>query len=207
MRESQSVNGVGDLLADLNEQQIDAVTSSPCNMLIFAGAGSGKTRVLVSRIIYLMAVYGIYPSSIFAVTFTNKAANEMKSRIYKYANNMNINSMWIGTFHGLCNKFLRMHFRAAGLPRDFSILDPTDQLNIVKRILKEYSVDNVNPKPKEFVSYINNEKEHENLPIPSDDFGDSDRNLWLMNQVYCRYEELCKVSGSVDFTELILRTS
>ena len=119
MRESQSVNGVGDLLADLNEQQIDAVTSSPCNMLIFAGAGSGKTRVLVSRIIYLMAVYGIYPSSIFAVTFTNKAANEMKSRIYKYANNMNINSMWIGTFHGLCNKFLRMHFRAAGLPRDF----------------------------------------------------------------------------------------
>lgn len=206
MRESQSVNGVGDLLADLNEQQIDAVTSSPCNMLIFAGAGSGKTRVLVSRIIYLMAVHGIYPSSIFAVTFTNKAANEMKSRIYKYANNMNINSMWIGTFHGLCNKFLRMHFRAAGLPRDFSILDPTDQLNIVKRILKEYSVDNVNSKPKEFVSYINNEKEHENLPIPSDDFGDSDRNLWLMNQVYCRYEELCKVSGSVDFTELILRT-
>lgn len=206
MSDSQNLNKIGDLLADLNEQQIDAVTSSACNMLIFAGAGSGKTRVLVSRIIYLMVVNGIYPSSIFAVTFTNKAANEMKSRIYKYADNLNINSMWIGTFHGLCNKFLRLYYQAANLPKDFTIIDPTDQLNIVKRVLKEHVYEQINIKPKEFLEYIDKRKELGSRPLPDADFKDSDYNHRLMNSVYRQYEELCRVSGSVDFTELILRT-
>ena len=208
VEQEQETVDFSDLLADLNPAQLDAVTSPLSNMLIFAGAGSGKTKVLVTRIIYMMLVHNVYPSSIFAVTFTNKAANVLRERVYKYAKNLNINSMWVGTFHGLCNKFLRIHYKLANLPYGFTIIDPSDQLNIVKRILKENSFENSILKPKDFVSYIDRTKGIGKRPYDEHHYElvNGDYNLWLQNEVYRQYENLCNISGSVDFNELILRT-
>lgn len=196
---------IGDLIADLNEQQIKAVTAPRTNMLIFAGAGSGKTRVLVSRIIYLMNVENIYPSSIYAVTFTNKAANEMKQRIFSCCRDSNIKSMWIGTFHGLCNRFLRMYHKEANLPQNFTILDSTDQLNLVKRIMKEHVFENVMINAKTVVSYINNQKE-KGLRAEINDNNNAPLTQRIIRKVYKIYEEICFANSCLDFTELLLTT-
>lgn len=196
------------ILYTLNDRQIEAVTSERTNMLIFAGAGSGKTRVLVSRIVYLMKVEGIPPSAIMAVTFTNKAANELRSRIQAAVGGYGVRNMWVGTFHGLCNRFLRMHSESAGLPRSFSIIDETDRLNAVKRILKE------NPelalatrKPNDYVSYISACKERGIRASKAiSKVAPNDPESKAYSGVYSIYEGLCEVSGSVDFDELILRT-
>lgn len=196
------------ILYTLNDRQIDAVTSERTNMLIFAGAGSGKTRVLVSRIVYLMKVESIPPSAIMAVTFTNKAATELRSRIQAAVGGNEVRDMWVGTFHGLCNRFLRMHSERAGLPRSFSIIDETDRLNAVKRILKE------NPdlalatrKPADYVSYISACKERGiRASKARNNVAPNDPEAKAYSGVYSIYEGLCEVAGSVDFDELILRT-
>ncbi len=192
---------------NLNEKQMDAVTSSRCNMLIFAGAGSGKTRVLVCRVSYLMQVENIPPSSILAVTFTNKAANEMRSRIYQIARGVSLSSMWIGTFHGICNRFLRIFYREAGLPENFTIIDDTDQLNIIKRIIKEHVPEQSILKPKDIQNYINTSKEKGLRARDRVNVGRfSSVTGKIVQQVYEIYEEMCKNTGIVDFNELLLRT-
>lgn len=190
---------------NLNDKQKEAVTSERTNMLIFAGAGSGKTKVLVCRIAYLIQVEKISPSSILAVTFTNKAASEMRSRIYNIARNCNLSTMWIGTFHGLCNRFLRIFHQEAGLPENFTIIDESDQLNVVKRIMKEHIPEQTLVKPKDIQSYINFKKES---GIRACDVNNqfSDMTTKIKQNVYEIYEEMCKNSATVDFTELLLRT-
>src|SRR4029079_8846129 len=124
----------------LNEPQLEAVTLPPQSALILAGAGSGKTRVLTTRIAWLIQTGQVSPSGLLAVTFTNKAAKEMLTRISAMLP-INTRGMWVGTFHGLCNRMLRAHFREAGLPATFQILDSQDQLALIKRLLKAANVD------------------------------------------------------------------
>jgi DNA helicase-2/ATP-dependent DNA helicase PcrA len=125
------------LLSDLNPQQLEAITLPHQSALVLAGAGSGKTRVLTSRIAYLIQSGQVNPQGILAVTFTNKAAKEMLTRITAMLP-INVRGMWVGTFHGLCNRMLRMHYQDAGLLQTFQILDSADQLGLIKRILKAY---------------------------------------------------------------------
>src|SRR5438309_8711816 len=128
------------LLENLNPEQLAAITLPPQSALILAGAGSGKTRVLTTRIAWLIQTGQVSPSGILAVTFTNKAAKEMLTRLSAMLP-INTRGMWIGTFHGLCNRFLRTHYRDAALPQSFQILDSQDQLAAVKRVLKAMNVD------------------------------------------------------------------
>ena len=131
---------VSELLDSLNDKQRDVVAAPKQNMLILAGAGSGKTRVLVQRIAWLMQVEGVSSHSILAVTFTNKAAAEMRARVEQVANG-NTHGMWIGTFHGLAHRLLRMHFQEANLPQSFQVLDSDDQLRLIKRIVRSLELD------------------------------------------------------------------
>ncbi len=128
------------LTDDLNDKQRQAVTAPPGNYLVLAGAGSGKTSVLVRRIVYLMRYYHVSPYAILAVTFTNKAAHSMRSRIQHFLHRQ-ADGMWIGTFHSLCHRLLRSHYREANLEEHFQILDTDDQLRLIKRVLKELNVD------------------------------------------------------------------
>lgn len=146
------------LLTDLNPEQLEAVTWPHQSALILAGAGSGKTRVLTTRIAYLLQSGLARPQNILAVTFTNKAAREMVARISAMLP-VNIRGMWIGTFHGLCHRMLRAHHEDAGLPQAFQILDMADQLAVIKRILKERSLDEKALPPKQLQWFINNAKE------------------------------------------------
>ena len=139
---------VSELLDDLNDKQRQAVASPPQNTLVLAGAGSGKTRVLVHRIAWLMNVENIAPYSILAVTFTNKAAREMRGRIEAVMNRP-LNTMWIGTFHGLAHRLLRSHAQEAGLPDNFQILDSDDQYRLVKRIIRSLNLDEKHWPPKQ----------------------------------------------------------
>src|SRR5512136_1193680 len=131
---------MSNLLANLNDRQLAAVTLPPQHALILAGAGSGKTRVLTTRIAWLISTRQVSPLGILAVTFTNKAAREMATRLAAMLP-INTRGMWIGTFHGLCNRMLRAHHRDAGLPSTFQILDSADQLGAIKRLLKANSID------------------------------------------------------------------
>ena len=143
-----------DILSGLNARQIEAVTLPHRSALILAGAGSGKTRVLTSRIAHLIQKEGVSPHAILAVTFTNKAAREMNARISAMIP-VNLRGMWIGTFHGLCNRLLRAHHRDAGLPETFQIMDSADQLSMVKRVIKSLNIDDEKYPPKQMQHFIN----------------------------------------------------
>ena len=149
---------VSHILNDLNDAQRQAVTAEPGNMLVLAGAGSGKTRVLVHRIAWLVQAEGMSPYSILAVTFTNKAAREMRERI-DHLLGMNTRGMWVGTFHGLAHRLLKVHWREAGLAENFQILDSDDQLRLLKRIHRELEIDEARWPPKQSQWFINAQKD------------------------------------------------
>jgi DNA helicase-2/ATP-dependent DNA helicase PcrA len=193
---------VSEILDSLNEAQREAVSSEAKNLLVLAGAGSGKTRVLVHRIAWMLQVEGLSPHSIMAVTFTNKAAAEMRARIEKLIG-YSSQGMWVGTFHGLAHRLLRMHYQEAGLPENFQILDADDQYRLVKRILKNLGLDESRWPPKQAQWFINGQKDEgvrpQNIQV-YDDF-----NLKTLVQVYQAYEDACRRGGMVDFAELLLR--
>jgi DNA helicase-2/ATP-dependent DNA helicase PcrA len=192
---------MSDLLANLNPPQLQAVTLPPVHALILAGAGSGKTRVLTTRIAWLMSTAQVGPHGILAVTFTNKAAKEMTARLSALVP-INTRGMWIGTFHGLCNRLLRAHYREAGLPQSFQILDSADQLAMVKRLLKNLNVDDEKYPPRELCQFINSHKEQ---GIRAGQAEAYDNYTQKRVELYAEYETQCNREGVVDFAELLLR--
>ncbi len=194
---------VSKILDALNDAQREAVAAEGSNILVLAGAGSGKTRVLVHRIAWLMQVENLSPHSILAVTFTNKAAKEMRARIENMLN-IPTQSLWIGTFHGLAHRLLKMHWMEAGLPQNFQILDSDDQLRLIKRIMKELALDDSQWPPRQAQSYINNKKDEGLRAGNIETFGDMYEETLL--KVYAAYENLCQQNGVVDFAELLLRS-
>ncbi|ALO47658.1 DNA helicase II [Pseudohongiella spirulinae] len=190
------------LLDSLNDEQRRAVSAPPGSMLVLAGAGSGKTRVLVHRIAWLMQVEGVSPFSILAVTFTNKAAREMRSRIEELLERP-IGGMWVGTFHGLAHRLLRMHWREADLPENFHILDSDDQLRLVKRLCKALSINEEKWPPKQIQWYINSQKDEGLRAASIEHYGDEYTRTMLT--VYTAYEDACQRGGMVDFAEILLR--
>ena len=192
---------MSDLLANLNVPQLQAVTLPPLHALILAGAGSGKTRVLTTRIAWLMSTNQVGPHGVLAVTFTNKAAREMTARLSALVP-INTRGMWIGTFHGLCNRLLRAHFREAGLPQTFQILDSADQLAMVKRLLKNLNVDDEKYPPRELCHFINAHKEQGVRAAQAEAW---DNYTQKRVEFYAEYENQCNREGVVDFAELLLR--
>ncbi len=190
------------LLDNLNPEQLAAVTLPPQHALILAGAGSGKTRVLTTRIAWLIQNGLCTPAGILAVTFTNKAAKEMLTRLSAMFP-INTRGMWIGTFHGLCNRFLRAHHRDAGLPQLFQILDSGDQLAAIKRLLKTLNVDDEKFPPRELQHFINGQKEAGIRPAAVDAWDDFTRRRV---ELYTEYEAQCQREAVVDFPELLLRS-
>jgi DNA helicase II / ATP-dependent DNA helicase PcrA len=194
---------VSAILSPLNEAQRDAVAADNQNMLVLAGAGSGKTRVLVHRIAWLIKAENFSPWSILAVTFTNKAAREMRSRIEEMLQ-IPSHGMWVGTFHGLAHRLLKAHWQDAGLPQNFQILDSDDQLRLVKRVCRELGLDESRWPPKQAMWYINAQKD-EGLRSAHVDAPPGDLFVQTMLQVYRAYELACDRAGMVDFAELLLR--
>ncbi len=194
---------VSAILSPLNEAQRDAVAADNQNMLVLAGAGSGKTRVLVHRIAWLIKAENFSPWSILAVTFTNKAAREMRSRIEEMLH-IPSHGMWVGTFHGLAHRLLKAHWQDAGLPQNFQILDSDDQLRLVKRVCRDLSLDESRWPPKQAMWYINAQKD-EGLRSAHVDAPPGDLFAHTMLQVYRAYEVACDRAGLVDFAELLLR--
>lgn len=191
-----------DLLRGLNDEQRKAVTLPDEHALILAGAGSGKTRVLTTRIAWLLAQQRVSAGGIMAVTFTNKAAKEMSARLSAMLP-INVRGMWIGTFHGLCNRFLRAHYKVANLPQTFQILDTQDQLSSIKRLYKQFNVDDERFPPKQLQWFISGCKEEGMRPgdVPVRD-AESRKKV----ELYQLYEEQCQREGVVDFCELMLRS-
>ena len=187
----------------LNDPQREAVGAPPGPMLVLAGAGSGKTRVLTYRIAYLVQALEVSPYSILAVTFTNKAANEMRKRIEGFLG-FSVRGMWIGTFHGLSHRILRDHHELAGLPKGFEILDSDDQYRVIRRALKELNLDEGYWPPRQIQWFINSQKEEGRRATQVQDNGDSHQQTLI--RVYTHYEETCQRLGLVDFAELLLRT-
>ncbi|MEG3767324.1 DNA helicase II [Alteromonas sp. 14N.309.X.WAT.G.H12] len=190
------------LLDDLNEKQREAVAASLSNTLVLAGAGSGKTRVLVHRIAWLMEVENIAPFSILAVTFTNKAAKEMRGRL-EHLMKRSLHTMWMGTFHGLAHRMLRTHHAEANLPENFQILDSDDQYRLIRRILKAMNLDEKHWPPRQVQWYINGNKDEGLRPQHIDTHNDHTQQK--MRDIYAAYQESCDRSGLVDFAELLLR--
>ncbi|AKJ43641.1 DNA helicase II [Pragia fontium] len=190
------------LLDSLNDKQREAVAASRTNMLVLAGAGSGKTRVLVHRIAWLLSVEHCSPYSIMAVTFTNKAAAEMRHRIEQLIGTSQ-GGMWIGTFHGLAHRLLRAHHLDANLPQDFQILDSEDQHRLLKRIVRALNLDEKQWVPRQAMWYINNKKDDGLRPQHIDTYGNPTEGTWL--RIYQAYQEACDRAGLVDFAELLLR--
>ncbi len=190
------------LLANLNPEQRAAVTLPAVPALILAGAGSGKTRVLTTRIAWLLQTGQVSPGGVLAVTFTNKAAKEMLTRLSAMLP-VAVRGMWIGTFHGLCNRFLRAHWKLAGLAQGFQILDSSDQLSAVKRVIKAMNLDEERFVPKQVTWFIAGRKEEGQRPR---DVEVSDEHTRKLVQVYQAYEDQCNREGVVDFAELMLRT-
>ncbi len=194
------------LLDGLNNAQREAVTAPPSNQLILAGAGSGKTRVLVHRIAWLIQVENVSPHAIMAVTFTNKAAREMRSRLESLLEghmSINTRAMWVGTFHGIAHRLLKAHWQQMGLPQNFQILDSDDQLRLVKRVCQNLQLDDSRWPPRQVQWSINGKKDEGLRPQhiePTDDIYEA-----TMLQAYTAYEELCQRGGLVDFGELLLR--
>lgn len=197
---------ISELLDGLNDKQREAVAAPLGNYLVLAGAGSGKTRVLTYRITWLVAVENISEGSILAVTFTNKAAAEMRSRIEntlaKYSS-QRLFGMWVGTFHSISHRLLRAHHLDAGLPQDFQILDSEDQLRLVKRLMKSHQYDEKIYPYKQACWYINNKKEEGLRPHQIDDNNDREEREWI--KIYKIYQDACDRAGLVDFAELLLR--
>jgi DNA helicase-2/ATP-dependent DNA helicase PcrA len=189
------------LLSDLNPQQLEAITLPHQSALVLAGAGSGKTRVLTTRIAHLVQTGQVSPQGILAVTFTNKAAKEMMARISAMLP-INPRGMWVGTFHGLCNRMLRAHHDQAGLPQAFQILDTADQLAVIKRILKAQGVSDKEFPPRQIQWFINNAKEEGLRASQTESY---DQFTQHMVTFYQAYEQRCNKDGSVDFPELLLR--
>jgi len=192
----------GRLLDNLNPEQLAAVTLPARPALILAGAGSGKTRVLTTRIAWLLQTGQLTPGGVMAVTFTNKAAKEMLTRLGAMLP-VSVRGMWIGTFHGLCNRFLRAHWKLAGLPQGFQILDSADQLSAVKRVIKAMNLDEERFVPKQVTWFIAGAKEEGRRPKDVEQRDEQERTL---ARVYEAYEAQCQREGVVDFAELMLRT-
>ena len=190
------------LLQNLNPEQLAAVTLPATHALILAGAGSGKTRVLTTRIAWLLQTGQVSPGGILAVTFTNKAAKEMLHRLSAMLP-VNIRGMWIGTFHGLCNRFLRAHYKLANLPQSFQILDTQDQLSAVKRMCKQFNVDDERFPPKQLMYFFAGNKE-DGLRAKDVEVRDDEGRKKV--ELYALYEEQCQREGVVDFGELMLRS-
>ena len=189
-------------LSGLNEQQLEAVTLPHQSALVLAGAGSGKTRVLTTRIAWLIQSGQVSPQGLIAVTFTNKAAKEMLTRIAAMLP-INTRGMWVGTFHGLCNRLLRAHHREAGLPQLFQILDTQDQLALIKRLMKALNIDEERYPPRQAQWYIAGNKEEGRRAQEAEVYDDFTRR---MQEFYAAYDELCQREGVVDFAELLLRS-
>jgi len=190
------------LTASLNEEQRAAVTLPPEPALILAGAGSGKTRVLTTRIAWLLQTGQVSPGGVLAVTFTNKAAREMMTRLQSMLP-VNVRGMWIGTFHGLCNRLLRAHHQSVNLPQTFQILDTQDQLSAIKRLCKQFNVDEERFPPKQLQWFISGCKEDGLRPNMVET---RDEDTRKKVELYQLYEEQCQREGVVDFGELLLRS-
>ncbi len=193
---------MSNLLANLNTEQLQAVTLPAQHGLILAGAGSGKTRVLTTRIAWLIQSGQVDPAGIMAVTFTNKSAKEMLARLTAMLP-VSTRGMWVGTFHGLANRLLRTHHRDAGLPQLFQILDSADQLAAIKRLLKTLNVDDEKFPPRELQQFINGQKDAGNRPHAVEAWDDYTRQRV---QLYQEYESQCQRESVVDFAELLLRS-
>lgn len=193
---------VSTVLDGLNEAQREAVAAPTANMLVLAGAGSGKTRVLVHRIAWYIETEQAQAFGILAVTFTNKAASEMRGRIEVLLKRP-IGGMWVGTFHGIAHRLLRAHYQEAGLPQSFQILDNDDQYRTVKRVIRALELDEAQYSPRELQWFINAQKDDGLRPQHIETFGDPEKTLLV--RVYQAYQTLCDRSGMVDFAELLLR--
>ncbi len=193
---------VSPILDGLNEAQREAVTAPAGGLLVLAGAGSGKTRVLVHRIAWLLEVERAAPWSILAVTFTNKAAREMSGRIEALLGQP-IGGMWVGTFHGLAHRLLRAHWKDAGLPKEFQILDADDQFRLIKRLMKGLDLDEARWPPRQAQYFINARKDEGLRPDGLDDGGDPYQRQMI--RIYREYQAACERGGLVDFAELLLR--
>jgi len=190
------------ILDPLNDAQREAVSAPQEPMLVVAGAGSGKTRVLVHRIAWLIQVENVSPLGILAVTFTNKAAAEMRGRVQELLD-MPVNHLWIGTFHGLAHRLLRRHAQEAGLPEGFQILDAEDQQRLIRRLLKNLDLDENTWVPREVQWFINHHKDEGQRAADLRDDGDETRRQLI--RLYALYQESCDKAGLVDFAELLLR--
>ena len=191
------------ILEPLNDAQREAVGAAPGHILVLAGAGSGKTRVLVHRMAWLLATDQVSPHGLLAVTFTNKAAGEMRGRIEQMLGRP-IGGMWVGTFHGLAHRLLRLHWNEAGLAQNFQILDSDDQLRSIRRVMRALDLDESRWPPRQAQGFINGQKEQGIRAVHMDEQGD----VWMrqMLRIYRAYEQACELSGVVDFTELLLRS-
>ncbi|MGM0952836.1 MAG: DNA helicase II [Pseudomonadota bacterium] len=195
---------VSHIIDPLNDAQREAVTAQNDHLLVLAGAGSGKTRVLVHRMAWLMGVDKVPPTSILAVTFTNKAAREMRYRVEQMMN-IPTRGLWIGTFHGIAHRLLRAHWREAGLPENFQVLDSDDQLRMVKRVMRENQIDESQWPPKQAQWFISAQKD-EGLRADHIQENPGDHFTTTMLKIYRQYEKLCQQGGLVDFGELLLRS-
>ncbi len=193
---------VSDLLDPLNPDQREAVTAPNGNILVLAGAGSGKTRVLVHRIAWYVRTGETTPHGILAVTFTNKAAGEMRARAEQLLG-IPAGGMWVGTFHGIAHRLLRAHWQEAGLPQDFQILDSDDQFRTIKRVLRGLNLDESQWQPREAQWFINARKEEGLRPAHINDHGDPVQTHMI--RIYQAYQQTCERGGLVDFAELLLR--
>ncbi len=191
------------IIDSLNEPQRAAVSAPPSHLLVQAGAGSGKTRVLTHRIAWLNRVESVSAFAILAVTFTNKAANEMRSRVEELLG-LPTGPMWIGTFHAIAHRMLRAHWKEAGLPQAFQILDSDDQLRIVKRVVRALELDEANWPPRQAMWFINGHKDEGRRPQHIDDANDPVQEQYI--RIYKAYEAARERAGAVDFAELLLRT-
>ena len=199
---SQQLSPDSPLLHNLNPEQRAAVTLPAEHALILAGAGSGKTRVLTTRIAWLLQTGQVTPGGVLAVTFTNKAAKELMTRLTSMLP-VNVHGMWIGTFHGLCNRFLRAHFKIANLPQSFQILDTQDQLSSIKRLYKQFNVDDERFPAKKMQQFIGGCKE-DGLRANMVEVRDEETRKKV--EIYQLYEDQCQREGVVDFGELMLRS-
>ncbi len=191
------------VLEGLNDRQREAVASPQGNSLVIAGAGSGKTRVLVHRLAWLIQMEGVSPNGLMAVTFTNKAAAEMRSRIEELLN-ISVQTLWVGTFHGLAHRLLRMHWQEAKLPQNFQILDADDQLRLVKRVMRDHGIDEQKWPARQAVWFINGQKDEGKR---ANEVPDNDDLFQITHKkIYEAYEQMCNQGGLVDFAELLLRS-
>ncbi|THB63461.1 MAG: DNA helicase II [Gammaproteobacteria bacterium] len=195
---------IEELLAQLNEEQLNAVVSDAKNNLVLAGAGSGKTRVLVYRIARHLLADGLRPSQLLAVTFTNKAAREMRQRVEQIMN-CSMSSSWIGTFHGISHRILRINYAEAGLPSSFQVMDSSDQRQLIKKIITDLGMKTKDIEPGVVATYINNKKE-EGIRAESVVYDSCDPYAEINLEIYKKYQSRCRNLGLVDFAELLLKT-